>query len=171
MKEAINIHMYARASKPNYLGQLPIYVRITIQGKRKEFTTKIYVEVEKWNSKAYRINGNSDETRITNSYLDSIRLKIHQTFLKLSLQNEELTMDNFSHAYLGTKTKIRTLIPIFKNYNQKIKELIGREYAMGTYVRYETTLAHIQKFLKWKFAQNDIEITKINNAFVNDLDF
>jgi len=171
MKEAINIHMYARASKPNYLGQLPIYVRITIQGKRKEFTTKIYVEVEKWNSKAYRINGNSDETRITNSYLDSIRLKIHQTFLKLSLHNEEVTMDSFSHAYLGTKTKIRTLIPIFKNHNQKIKELIGREYAMGTYVRYETTLAHIQKFLKWKFAQNDIEITKINNAFVNDLDF
>lgn len=44
MHELISIHMYARASKSNILGNYPIYVRITIQRKRKEFSTKIYVD-------------------------------------------------------------------------------------------------------------------------------
>lgn len=171
MKANLSVHMYARASKANATGHYPIYVRITIDGKRSEFSTKKFIDPKKWDEKGMRVRGNSEEARTINSYLDTIRLQINQTHLKLSFQGEAVSLDNFMETYTGKKEKARTLVPIFKNHNQKVKELIGIEYAEGTYVRYETTLAHIQKFLKWKYQKDDIDILKIDNIFIHDLDF
>src|SRR5690606_5118601 len=139
--------------------------------KRSEFSTKKFIDPKKWDEKGMRVRGNSEEARTINSYLDTIRLQINQTHLKLSFQGEAVSLDNFMETYSGKKEKARTLVPIFKNHNQKVKELIGIEYAEGTYVRYETTLAHIQKFLRWKYQKDDIDIMKIDNIFIHDLDF
>lgn len=171
MKANLSVHMYARASKANAIDRYPIYVRITIDGKRSEFSTKKFIDPKKWDEKAMRVKGNSEEARTINSYLDSIRLQINQTHLKLAFQGGSVSLENFMETYSGKKEKARTLVPVFKNHNQKVKELIGKEYAEGTYVRYETTLAHIQKFLKWKYQKDDIDILKIDNIFIHDLDF
>lgn len=171
MNATITIHMYARASRVNKTGELPISVRLTINGERTEFTTKKYVDPKKWDEKAMKVKGNSEEARTINSYLDSIKLKINQTHLQLQYRSELITLESFLDLYSGKKEKARTLVPIFQNHNNKVKELIGIEYAQGTHTRYETTLAHIQKFLKWKYRKDDIDILQIDNIFINDLDF
>jgi site-specific recombinase XerD len=53
----------------------------------------------------------------------------------------------------------------------KIKELVGKEYAPGTLERYTTSLKHTLEFLKWKYNISDIEITKIDHAFITDYEF
>lgn len=118
-----------------------------------------------------RAKGNTEEARTLNSYLDAIRLKINQTELQLQYQGTTLTLSNFKEAYSGKKEKARTIIPIFQNHNDKVKELIGIDYAKATHTRYETTLAHIQKFLNWKYQKDDLDILEIDNIFINDLDF
>ena len=80
MKESITIHMYARTSQTNHLGQHPIYVRVTINGQRKEFTSKIFVHPKNWIQKGYRVKGNNEETNIINSYLISVYVFISTSF-------------------------------------------------------------------------------------------
>jgi site-specific recombinase XerD len=63
------------------------------------------------------------------------------------------------------------LIPIFKEHNRKIKELLGIEYAPGTLERYETSLKHTSNFLLWKYNITDINIDKIDHAFITDYEF
>lgn len=63
------------------------------------------------------------------------------------------------------------LIPIFQDHNNKIKELVGKEYAAGTLERYKTSLSHTIEFLQWKYKISDIEINKIDHAFVTDYEF
>jgi hypothetical protein len=63
------------------------------------------------------------------------------------------------------------LIPIFKEHNSKIKELLGIEYAPGTLERYETSLKHTTNFLFWKYNIIDINIDKIDHAFITDYEF
>ena len=63
------------------------------------------------------------------------------------------------------------LIPIFKEHNRKIKELLGIEYAPGTLERYETSLKHTSNFLFWKYNITDINIDKIDHAFITDYEF
>jgi site-specific recombinase XerD len=63
------------------------------------------------------------------------------------------------------------LVPIFQDHNNKIKELIGKEYAPGTLERYTTSLKHTIEFMQWKYNMSDIDITKIDHAFVTDYEF
>ena len=63
------------------------------------------------------------------------------------------------------------LIPIFQDYNDKVEALIGQDFAPGILERHKTSLKHTQEFLHWKYKISDIDITKIDHAFIMDYDF
>ena len=77
----------------------------------------------------------------------------------------------FKSKLFGLEEKQRILVPIFQDHNNKIKELVGKEYALGTLERYTTSLKHTIEFLEWKYKVCDIDITKINQAFITDYEF
>jgi site-specific recombinase XerD len=91
--------------------------------------------------------------------------------MELIHRNELLTIEVFKNRLLGIHDNQRMLIPIFKDHNNKIKELVGKEYAPGTLERYTTSLKHTIEFLEWKYNISDIEITKIDHAFITDYEF
>jgi hypothetical protein len=168
MKTKITLHFYARSTKANSNGLLPIYGRLTIDGKRLEFSTKKFVEKTKWSIDLSKMKGNSEEARSINSYLDLMKSKVFDVQMQLLYQNEALSIENFKKKLLGNKERQRMLVPIFQDHNNKIKELIGKEYAPGTLERYVTSLKHTIEFMQWKYNVSDIEITKIDHAFVID---
>ena len=47
MKAKITVHIYAKTSKANKNGQLPIYFRLTVNGERFEFSTKKFIDKSK----------------------------------------------------------------------------------------------------------------------------
>ena len=69
MKVDLIIHIYARAAKANSSGLYPIYIRITLNGKRSEFSTRKFIDPKKWDEKAMRAKGNTEEAK----WLDSQR--------------------------------------------------------------------------------------------------
>lgn len=48
---------------------------------------------------------------------------------------------------LGKVEKAHMLIEIFRDHNNKMAALLGKEFADGTLERYKTSLAHTQKIL------------------------
>jgi len=171
MKTKITLHFYAKSTKANAAGLLPIYVRLTVDGKRLEFSTKKFVETSKWSSELSKMKGTTEEARSINSYLDLMKTKVFNAQMELMHRNENLTIENFKEKLLGTEQRQRMLIPIFQDHNNKIKELVGKEYAPGTLERYKTSLSHTIEFLQWKYKVSDIEINKIDHAFVTDYEF
>ena len=171
MKTKITLHFYAKSTKANAAGLLPIYVRLTVDGKRLEFSTKKFVEQSKWSSELSKMRGTTEEARSINSYLDMMKSKVFDAQMELMHRNEALTIDNFKEKLLGLEQRSRMLIPIFQDHNNKIKELVGKEYAPGTLERYKTSLSHTVEFLQWKYKVSDIEITKIDHAFITDYEF
>jgi site-specific recombinase XerD len=91
--------------------------------------------------------------------------------MELIHRNEPLTIEVFKNRLLGIKEHQHMLIPIFQDHNNRIKELVGKEYAPGTLERYKTSLSHTIDFLKWKYKVSDIEINKIDHAFITDYEF
>jgi hypothetical protein len=158
MKTKITLHFYAKSTKANAAGLLPIYVRLTVDGKRLEFSTKKFVETSKWSSELSKMKGTTEEARSINSYLDLMKTKAFNAQMELMHRNENLTIENFKEKLLGTEQRQRMLIPIFQDHNNKIKELVGKEYAPGTLERYKTSLSHTIEFLQWKYKVSDIEI-------------
>jgi len=172
IKTDLNIHIYPRAAKANAAGLFPIYVRITLNAKRSEFSIRKFIDPTKWDEKTMRVKGNTEEARTINSYLESIRNKITQMQIHFQFQESEVTIDQFMNLLLGKKTeRERTLIPIFEEHNKRVKSLLNIDFAPGTYERYQTSLKHTQDFIKFQYGKNDIPLSKIDHAFIADYDF
>lgn len=171
MKAKVNLHFYAKSTKANTKGQLPIYVRLTVDGNRTEFSTKKFIEPSRWSSGASKVKGTSEEARSINSYLDLIKSRVFDVHMELIHKNQNLSIKNFKDLLFGSEEKQRMLVPIFLDHNNKIKELVGKEYAPGTLERYTTSLKHIIEFMQWKYKVSDIDITKIDHAFITDFEF
>ena len=171
MKEKITLHFYAKSTKANSKGLLPIYVRLTIDGKRFEYSTKKFIEASKWSPELSKMKGSSEEARSINSLLDFTRNRINEIHFELLKESKSVVIDDFKNKLLGIKKRERMLITIFEEHNRKMKELVGLEYAAGTLERYETSLRHIQSFLSWKYNVSDILIEKIDYAFITDYEF
>ena len=171
MKAKVNLHFYAKSTKANAKGQFPIYVRLTVDGNRTEFSTKKFIEPSRWSSEASKVKGTTEEARSINSYLDVIKSRVLDIQMELIHKNQNISIENFKELLFGSEEKQRMLVPIFQDHNNKIKELVGKEYAAGTLERYTTSLKHTIEFLEWKYNISDIEISKINHAFVTDYEF
>jgi site-specific recombinase XerD len=90
---------------------------------------------------------------------------------RLFKKDSKVTSESLKNEMFGCQERTRTLIPIFIDHNNKIKALIGKEYAPGTLERYETSLKHTKDFLMWKYNITDIDILKIDHAFISDYEF
>ncbi|RTY89307.1 site-specific integrase [Flavobacterium sp. RSP46] len=171
MKTKVSILFYAKRAKASVNGLVPIYTRITVNGQRIELSTNRFVEISKWSTEAGKMKGSSEEARSINTHLDMFKIKIIDVQMELIHKNINITSEALKNRLLGTQERQRTLIPIFKDHNNKIKELVGKEYAPGTLERYNTSLKHTVEFLEWKYKVSDIDINKIDHAFITDYEF
>ena len=171
MKAKITLHIYAKTTKANSAGQLPIYIRLTVDGQRFEFSSKKFIEKSKWSPELSKMKGSSEEARTINNYLDLMKSKVFDIQMELIHKNEELSLENFKSRILGTHQRERMIIPIYQNHNDKIEELIGNGYAYGTLERFKISLKHLQEYILWKYNLSDISINKIDYAFVTEFEF
>lgn len=171
MKAKVSILFYAKRAKTNVNGLVPIYSRITVNGKRIELTTGRFVELAKWSANAGKMKGTTDEARSINNQLDILKMKIIDAQMELVHKNIPVTSESLKLKLLGSNERARMLVPIFQDHNNKIKELIGKEYAAGTLERYTTSLKHTIEFLEWKYKVSDIDIKQIDHAFITDYEF
>lgn len=171
MNATISILFYLKRAKANAQGLAPIFQRITINGRRLDNSTGKFVDPSKWHPEMSKMRGNSEEARLINGHLDNLRTKILIAEKELNKKDIPVNLETLKNMLLGTKERQRLLVPIFEEHNNKIKELLGVEYAPGTYERYQTSLKHTQDFLNWKYSISDIDITKIDHAFITDYEF
>ena len=171
MNTSISILFYIKRAKVNNQGVCPIYTRVTVNSKRFEFSTNKYINPDKWSSEGNKVKGSSEEARAINSHLDYLKNQVLEAEKKLFKKDINITSESLKNELLGLSEPKRMLIPIFQDHNNKIKELLGKEYAQGTLERYKTSLKHTIDFIEWKYKSSDIEITKIDHAFITDYEF
>lgn len=172
MNTNVSVLFYVKRSKVNAKGFCPVYVRVTVNSKRFEFSSNKFAHLDKWSSEAGRIRSNSEEARSINSSLDNIKNKILNAEKTLLKKDIEINSENLKNEVFGISTiRERMLIPIFQDHNSKVKELVGHEYSPGTLQRYETSLKHTQDFMQWKLNISDIGISKVDHAFITEYEF
>ncbi|WP_445915302.1 site-specific integrase [Flavobacterium sp.] len=171
MNTSVSILFYIKRAKVNSLGVCPIYARVTINAKRFEFSTNKYISPEKWSSEGTKVKGSNEEARTINSHLDYLKNQVLEAEKRLFKKDIPVSTENLKNELFGLAETKRMLVPIFQDHNNKIKELVGKEYAPGTLERYTTSLKHTIEFMQWKYNVSDIDISKIDHAFITDYEF
>lgn len=91
---------YAKRTKGN--SELSaVYMRITIDGKRKEISTGKTIKTTEWNSKAGKVFGNSSYAKSFNSFLESLRAKMFESYNHLLNNRKIITCEGLRNRFLG----------------------------------------------------------------------
>lgn len=152
-------------------GKVPIYVRVTVQGKRAELSTGKSILPEQWIVNAGRMKGCSVEARTINHFLDTVSVRLHKIFEDINAEGGFVTSDEIKQRYLGHQKKTNSLIMLFEQHNDLMKGQIGKGFSQGTWMRYIITLKHLKEYLKAVHKAEDIAIEKLNYGFISDLEY
>jgi len=171
MNNSFSTLFYPKGNDVDKNGLAPLYMRITVDGKRSELSVKRKINPEKWNSQAGKMKGTTQEIRELNRFMDHTRAKVNMIYDRLMEEGLEVTPLLIKNAFLGkSKTSIMTL-DIFKDHNDKIAQLVGKEYAPGTIERYCTAKKHVEEYINKEYKVKDIPIKKVDHAFIDGFEY
>lgn len=171
MQSNLSFLFYLKKPKSYVSGPAPVYLRLTINGQRAEMSTGKECQPERWNPNAGLARGTTEEVKNLNAYLSILQGKIHQYHNQLLATGEPITAEILKNKVAGKSERARSLVPIFEEHNKKVEALLNVEFAPGTLERYKTSLKHTVDFLQWKYNISDIDIKKIDHAFITDYEF
>jgi site-specific recombinase XerD len=152
-------------------GALPIYARITINGKRAEFVIQKTVEENNWDNVKCCAKGNSKQAKEINDYLDYVKSKLIFDKIYMEEHNEPLTAFSLRDKHMGIDSISKTILEIFKEHNEKCKGLMNIDFAPGTVERYNTCYKHIEDFIKLKYKRDDLRLNEITPMFISDFEY
>lgn len=151
----------------NYVkGDIPIYLRITVDGGAKELSVKRNCDPAKWNARSGRASGTKENIKKLNEYLDTYQSKVFDAKRKLIESNKLVSASAIKDILLGNEHRNKMLIKIFEEYNADVKKLIGVDYSESTWTKYDRTMRFTKQFVQWKYDLDDIHIRELNFEFV-----
>ena len=153
-------------------GEMPVFLRVTVNGQRCETSISLKVKPEKWNSSAERLIGDSRESQELNFRLDTIRMRIMQIYREMEFDRETITAKKIIDRYQGRDVEPTImLLDVFREHNERCHKLAGKDMAPATVTRYETSLKHTANFIQFNFRKDDIPIAEVNHKFITDYEF
>lgn len=147
-------------------GEAPICLRITVNGKRAEVQIKRSVDVRKWNSSKECATGKEHKEMELNHYLETVRTKVLRIHRELEQDDKPITSEIIKQLFCDGGESPKMLLIVFEEHNKKCRELLGKDYVLGTVLRYERTVKYLSEFLKKEYRVSDIPLRELNNSFV-----
>ncbi|WP_255505139.1 Arm DNA-binding domain-containing protein [Algoriphagus sp. Y33] len=120
-----------KQSKKTTTGDKYVYLRITVDGIAKDLSTKRLWSPKRWNNAIGRANGNKEEDRTLNAYLDSLHHKVLQAKKQLIDSDKEVTSEALKNVLLGIGEKRRMILEIYQEHNDRVEDLLDKEFAYG----------------------------------------
>nr|WP_313884850.1 phage integrase SAM-like domain and Arm DNA-binding domain-containing protein [uncultured Allomuricauda sp.] len=150
----LSLLFYLRKYKTDRVGRSMIYVRITVNGERSEFSTRRKIHPSQWDAAYGKVLGFSQEVRQLNSQLSKIRTDLYRhadilkgreqiltaeslkEYLQKELRKKDIPVNQVDYAfnsgfeyYLKTKRKCSHNTAI--KYVVNFKKIVRIAYANG----------------------------------------
>lgn len=156
----------------NKQGKCPIRCRITYLKQRKEFSTGLFINPDKWNSKQQGAKPPNKENNIINTQLSLISQKINEAFLILQISQDSFDVDDVYRKYKGEdiKTEI-TILGAYDLHNKKTKKLIGVDFNQLSWSRYVESRRKVATFIFKFYKKKDVKLKDLDLKFIKDLEY
>ena len=160
------------ATRMNKKGLVPLICRITYKGKRKQFSTGLFINPKNWNSTQQIAKPPNKDTKLINTQLSLIKQTVSQAFLFLQVNNNDFDVEDIYIQYKGVNTtKTTTLLESFKAHNSKVEKLIGKDYVLATLWKFRQAMELLKGYIKHQYNKNDYQFKDLNMKFINDYEF
>ncbi|MFT6931286.1 MAG: integrase [Sediminicola sp.] len=171
MKDTFSVLFYPKGSNEDKHGNVPIYLRITVNGQRSEMSINRKVSASRWNNEAGKLRGTSAEVRELNRFMDNIRNKIYKIQEALLEQETMITAEIIRNIYTGKTQNHKMVLKEFQNHNDKVENLVGKDFAPGTAERYRTAKKHVEDYIKLEYKVTDLPFKEVDHKFISGLEY
>ncbi len=172
MSQNFKLLFFLKQGKGAMANSLPVYVRITINGQRAEWSLQRKCEPARWNMQTGRPTGKREVDLELIKYLEAVQGNIYQVQRESLIKNEPVTALEIRSKILHTEKLPRYyLIDIYQSHNDHFEKLVGKEYSNGTFKKFKSALKSLQSFVRWKFSSDEVELSKVDRQFVTDYEF
>ena len=158
-------------SKINKKGLAPLYLRITVDGRKTEYATGQSIEPEKWDSANGMVKARASEAQRINGALSVIHTKTLKIIDSFNLHDQTFTTEMIKAKLSGKDDTRKTLIQVFDFHMAKIQSLIGKDYKLATYNKFKSTKQNLQAFLQHDHKRNDIPLHELKLKFISDFEY
>ena len=168
MRSTFNVLFYIKRNEPKKDGRVVIMVRITINGVRSQFSSKLLVNPDQWDSKKEQAKGQLAEARNLNRLLENIRSTLTVNYNKQIAIDGHVTPERLKNIFLGQDEPEHTIISFFDRYNNQYKLKVGTTSTHKTYTRYLLTRERLAEFMKQRYNLSDMLVKEITVSFVDE---
>ena len=169
-KSNLNIRFYLRTNHVNKDGTCAIMVRITVNGERTVFSTKLSADSNSWDADTNSVKGKSKADKELNRTLEDMKSAIRSHYYELERYDALVTAEKVRNAFLGINIRTESLMQLFKEYVDECRSLLGISRTKATVQKYDRCYRRVQEFLKAKYKLSDIPLVEIGHKFITDLE-
>ena len=165
-RNTFSILFYPKISDTDKNGMSPLFLRITVDGKRAELSLKRKVNPEQWCSISNKIKGNGPIKDELNDYIDELKFRIRRIQGEFVAMEKPYTASILKERLLNKGRELKTVLSIYDGHNAKVKSLMGKEYTYSTYRRHVRTRNHLGGFILKEYGQKDYFIKDVDLGFI-----
>ena len=148
-----------------------IYARVTINGRRSEFSLGRRIDEQRWDSRGGRLRGTSIEVSNFNRFLDNVRNRLYDIYDSLLKDRQDISATIIKNIYIGKVGKEYMVLEIFQEHNTEIESLLGKGFTKGTLQRYRAAYKHVSAYIQANYHRNDIPVRRVDHKFIKGLEF
>ena len=108
-KKVTGFRFWLKASEARSDGMVPIYARITVNGKRTEISLQKFARAQYWCGRAQSLDYRTDGAARLNDKLDSIQANLLDCRNQLKAEGKVVTARAIKSRYLKEDSKVVTL--------------------------------------------------------------
>lgn len=149
---------YINRQKIKKNGMCFLMGRISINTEVAQFSTKMEIQPELWDAKAYRLTGKSRIAKETNIKIDKLEADICRYYREILEEQGYITAELVKNAINGIGQHKRKLLELYREYMEDYAKRVGVNRAPGTLKNHRKSYKHLQQFVNEHYGMDDISL-------------
>jgi len=170
MRSTFKVLFYLKRDKQKANGLIPLFCRITVDGKEARFGMKCDVNPKHWEVKTGKATGRTTDALKVNSLVDNTKAAIYKVYRELQERDNYVTADKIKNVFLGIDAKQQTLLELFDCHNSERKLLIGVSICDSGYRCYVRTRQRLAEFINKWYNRSDMALKELDCRFICDFE-
>ncbi len=169
LNQKFTVRFWLNKRKVNSLGLVPIWARITIDGRIAECSAMKQVMLEHWDVENSCVTKECPSAKEINKHLVLVEAEITKHYHALASTQECVTPEEVKKSYKGIKTEQKTFLQVFDQFMEHMADKVEVGDIKATrYNRFQILKGKCLSFLKLRLKRSDIEVSEAKLSFITE---
>lgn len=169
LSQNLSITFRLNFSKKNSKGLIPIWCRITLDGRRAEFSTSHKILQEHWDPENNRVKNKCLASDVINETLEGTRFELMKLYNVLLASKQYVTAEDIKKGYKGEQERQVMFFEMFEQfYQMQFERMESGEITKSRYQKWSTLLKCCREFVLKKYKKIDLPLKELKLSFTNE---